>query len=130
MGAWRSMRHLPPITRMPRVAAASKNASAECACTVQNEATVVVPLTQALVEEQRGHGARVRRVRELLLGDERVFFQPVEQLLAVGADDLRLRIVDVAVDEAGQDQARPGRTPLYGYPAAGGRAPRRRARNA
>ena len=50
-------------------------------------------IAQALVEENSGDRARMRDVGELLLGDERVLVQPVEQLLAVGADDLRLRVV-------------------------------------
>ena len=112
------MRHLPAIVRMPRAAAASKNASTECSCTVQKLATVVVPLRKHSSRKTLGDRARMRNVRELLLGDERVFLEPVEQLLAVGADDLRLRVVDVAIDEAGQDQRVRGRTHIYVCPAA------------
>ena len=44
-------------------------------------------------------------IGELLLLDEGIVVQPVEELRAVGADDLSLRIVDVRVDEAGHDKA-------------------------
>src|SRR6185436_12371937 len=37
-------------------------------------------------------------------GDEGVPVQPVDQLFAAGADDGRLRVVNVTVDEAGNDQ--------------------------
>ena len=43
-------------------------------------------------------------VRKLLFFHKRVFLQPVQQLRAVGADHPGLRVVDVRVDEAGQDQ--------------------------
>ncbi len=65
---------------------------------------VVVPLRRHSSRKNSGDGARMGGVRELLFGDEGVFREPVEQLLAVGADDLRLRVVHVAVDEPGQDQ--------------------------
>ena len=44
-------------------------------------------------------------IGKLLLFDEGVVVQPVEELRAVGADDLGLRIMDVGVDEAGHDEA-------------------------
>ncbi len=61
-------------------------------------------ISQAFIEEQRGDGLRVGDVGELLLGDEGVLVQPVEQLLAMRTDDLRLWVVHVAIDEPGQDQ--------------------------
>ncbi len=62
------------------------------------------PVRQARVEEQVGDAARVRVIGELALGGERVVVEPVDQPLAAGADDLGLRIMDVRVDEAGNDQ--------------------------
>ncbi len=44
-------------------------------------------------------------IGEFLLLDERVVMQPVQQLRAIGADDLGLRIVDVSVDEARHHEA-------------------------
>ncbi len=61
-------------------------------------------VAQAFIEKRAGDAARMRRVRELLFGDEGVFFQPVEQLLAVGAHDLQLRVMNMAIDEARQNQ--------------------------
>ena len=46
----------------------------------------------------------MRGIGEFLLFDERVIVQPVEQLRAVRADHLGLRIVDVGVDETGHDE--------------------------
>ena len=46
----------------------------------------------------------MRGIGEFLLFDERIVVQPVEQLRAVGADDLGLRIMDVGVDETGHDE--------------------------
>ena len=44
------------------------------------------------------------RVGEPLLLDEGVVVQPVEQLRAIGGDHLRLRIVDVHIDQPGHDE--------------------------
>ena len=44
-------------------------------------------------------------VGEFLLLDKRVVVQPVDELRAVGADHLGLRIMDVGVDEAGGHDA-------------------------
>ena len=44
-------------------------------------------------------------IGEFLLLDEGIVVEPVEQLRAVGADHLGLRIVDMGVDEAGHDEA-------------------------
>ena len=46
----------------------------------------------------------MRGIGEFLLFDKGVVVQPVEQLRAVGADHLGLRIVDVGVDETGHDE--------------------------
>ena len=46
----------------------------------------------------------MRGIGEFLLLDEGVFLQPFEQLRAIGRDHLRLRIVDMGVDESGQNQ--------------------------
>ena len=43
-------------------------------------------------------------IGELLLLDERVVVQPIEQLRAVGADHLGLRIMDMGVDESRHDE--------------------------
>ena len=59
---------------------------------------------QAFPEEHARHRASVFRVSELLFRNEGVLVEPVDELIAVRADDLRLRIVHVAVDEAGEDQ--------------------------
>ncbi|SEF66113.1 hypothetical protein SAMN05216242_103187 [Thauera chlorobenzoica] len=59
---------------------------------------------QQLVAEKSGDFGGVRRVGEAGFGGEGVFFQPGEQLLAVAGDDVGLGVVDVGVDEAGQDQ--------------------------
>ena len=61
-------------------------------------------IAQALVQENFRDGACVRAIGELLLGDECVLLEPVEQLFAVCADDLRLRVVDVAIDESRQHE--------------------------
>ncbi len=60
--------------------------------------------TQAFLQEHARGFTRMRGVGKLLLGHEGVLVQPVEQLLAVRADDGRLWIVHMAVDEAGQHQ--------------------------
>ena len=61
-------------------------------------------VAQQLVEEERRDPRGVGRVLELLLLDEGVFLQPFQQLRAVGADHLGLRVVDVGVDQPGQDE--------------------------
>ena len=43
-------------------------------------------------------------VAEAGLGGEGVLLEPFQQLLAVGGDDVDLRVVHVAVDEARHDQ--------------------------
>ena len=61
------------------------------------------PGPQQFAEEQRRDGLRMCLVGELPLRDEGVFVQPREQLFAIGADHLHLRIMDVGVDEARAD---------------------------
>ena len=46
----------------------------------------------------------MRGIGKFLLFDEGVVGKPVEQLRAVGADHLSLRIMDVGVDETGGDE--------------------------
>src|SRR5271166_7033301 len=57
------------------------------------------------IKKEFGNPSAVRGVAELLLLDERVIVQPVEQLRAIGADDLGLRIVDMCIDESRHDEA-------------------------
>ena len=57
------------------------------------------------VEKELGDARAMRGIGEFLLLDERIVMEPVEQLRAVGADHLGLRIMDVRVDEAGHDEA-------------------------
>jgi hypothetical protein len=47
----------------------------------------------------------MRGIRKFLLLDKRIRVQPVEQLCAIGANHLGLRIMDVGVNEAGRDEA-------------------------
>ena len=68
---------------------------------------MVVPWRQELVEERAGDARGMGRVGELRLLREGVGVQPVEQLRAPGGDDLRLRHVDVGVDEPRHQQVRP-----------------------
>ena len=46
----------------------------------------------------------MRGIGKFLLFDERIIVQPVEQLRAVGADHLGLRIVNVGVDKPRHDE--------------------------
>ena len=46
----------------------------------------------------------MRGIGKLLLFDEGIILQPVEQLRAVGADHLGLRIVNVGVDKPRHDE--------------------------
>src|SRR5208337_1591650 len=57
------------------------------------------------IKKEFGNPSAVRGVAELLLLDKRVIVQPVEQLRAIGADDLGLRIVDMRIDEFRHDEA-------------------------
>ena len=64
----------------------------------------MVPERNKFVEKERRDARAMRGIGEFLLLDERIVVQPVEQLRAVGADHLGLRIMDVGVDEAGHDE--------------------------
>ena len=59
---------------------------------------------QDLAEEQPRHPLGMGLIGELQLRGEGILLEPGQQLLAVGGDHLQLRIVDVGVDQAGQDQ--------------------------
>ena len=59
------------------------------------------------IEKEAGDRGGVRGVRELLLLDESVFLQPLQKLRAVGGDDPGLRVMDMRVDESGQNQPTP-----------------------
>src|SRR5271166_423666 len=61
--------------------------------------------TEQFVEKEVRDPRAMRGIAEFLLLDERVIVQPVEQLRAIGADDLRLRIVDMRIDESRHDEA-------------------------
>ena len=58
-----------------------------------------------LVEKERGDPRAMLGIGESLFFDESVIIEPVEQLRAVGAGHLGLRIMDVRVDEPRTDQA-------------------------
>ena len=87
------MRHLPAMVRMPRCRRRFEERVDGMRVHRAEARDGRRAVAQAFVEEDFRDGARVRDVRELLLGHERVFLEPVEQLLAVRADDLRLRVV-------------------------------------
>jgi len=61
-------------------------------------------VAQQLVEEEIGDFARMPGVREAALGRIRVAGQPLEQLFPVGGDDVGLRIMNVRIDETGDDE--------------------------
>jgi hypothetical protein len=61
-------------------------------------------VAQQFVQEEFRDLAGVVRVAEGGFGRKRVPLQPLQQLRAVGPDDVGLRVVDVRVDEAGDDQ--------------------------
>src|SRR5439155_20038611 len=61
-------------------------------------------VTQQLREEEVGNLAGVGGIVEPPLGWKRVAREPFEQLFAVGRDDVGLRVMDVRVDEAWDDQ--------------------------
>jgi hypothetical protein len=72
---------------------------------VQYTAAVVVPLRRSSSRKEARDAGGVRRIGELLLLDEGVPVQPFDKLRAVGRDHLGLRVVDVGIDQAGQDHA-------------------------
>ncbi len=59
---------------------------------------------QQLAQEHLRHHRGMGRLGELLLGHEGVGIEPFEQLRAIGADHLQLRIMHMGVDHAGHDQ--------------------------
>jgi len=61
-------------------------------------------VAEALREKDSRDFARMPAVAKALLGDEGISLEPVEELRSAGADDRRLREVDVAVDESRRDQ--------------------------
>src|SRR5262249_1540395 len=61
-------------------------------------------VAQQLIEKEPGNFAGVLWIAEALFGGEGVAFEPLEQLLPVGGDDVRLWIVDVGVEKAGSDE--------------------------
>ncbi len=62
------------------------------------------PVAQELGEEEVGDLARIFQVSEPSLDGKGVALEPFEELLAVGSNDVDLRIVHVRVDEPRQDQ--------------------------
>ena len=92
--------------RSSRAAAAWKNSSTEPRCTLQNTIAVVVPLRSSSSRKKLRDAARVRGARERHLGRIGVVPQPVEQRTAAGGDDVGLRIVDVRVDKARDEDVR------------------------
>ena len=65
-------------------------------------------VAQQLVAEEAGDRIGVGAVREACLLREDVAVEPFQQLLAMGGDAVGLRVVDMGVDEAGNDRlARP-----------------------
>ncbi len=63
------------------------------------------PVAQQFVEEEGGDLVGMRAVREGGLGGIDMALEPLQQLPAVRGDAGDLRIMDVRVDEAGDDQA-------------------------
>ena len=60
---------------------------------------------EQLVEEEGGDLVGMAAVGEGLFGREDMAFEPLHELLAVRGDALDLRIMDMGIDEAGDDQA-------------------------
>ena len=56
------------------------------------------------VEEEFGDAGGVPRLGKFLLLDEGVFLQPFKELCAIGRDHLRLRIMDMRIDETRHDE--------------------------
>ena len=61
-------------------------------------------MAQQRIQEQAGDRAPMLRIGEGALRREGVVVEPVQQLPAVGGDDVDLRVMHVGVDEARQDQ--------------------------
>ena len=60
---------------------------------------------QQLVEEKLRRRARIDGIGKALFGREGIALEPVEQITAAGTDDIGLRIVNVRIDEARQDES-------------------------
>jgi hypothetical protein len=75
------------------------------------------------IDEERSLRVRMRGIGMPRFGGEGVALEPVEQFGAVARDDIELGAVDVAVDEAGQQQpatmivAHPARIGCFGWTA-------------
>ena len=88
---------------MWRRRAAVKNASTDWGWMVGKTEAVVVPLRRSSSKKNSAwppHGG----IGEPPFRRKRISLQPLEQLRAVGGDDVDLRIVDMGIDEARQDQ--------------------------
>ena len=59
---------------------------------------------EQLVDEHAGDFTRVVRIGEFCFGRKGVPVEPVEQLRAIGADDIELRKMHMAVDKSGNDE--------------------------
>src|SRR5258706_11873909 len=57
-----------------------------------------------LIEKELRDLGSVLRIAEAAFFDKRVILQPVEQGASARANDIRLRVVDVSVDESGQQE--------------------------
>ena len=101
----RSISTLPETIRMSRSSAASNSASTEPAWTVAKTSALVVPWRSSSSRKKAATASAWRAVGEGLLGREDMAFEPLHELLAVRGDALDLRIMDMRVDEAGDDQA-------------------------
>jgi hypothetical protein len=64
------------------------------------------PVRQQLVEQEARQHLGLALMRQLLLLDEGVLVEPLHQLGAIGRDHLRLRHVQMRIDEARHDQIR------------------------
>ena len=87
-----------------RTAGAPADAAGITLFLVPRDAAGLTNVRQQRVEEVRGCRFGVRAVGVARLGGKGVRRQPVEQLAAVAGDDVDLRAVHVAVDEARHDR--------------------------
>ena len=101
----RSISTLPETIRMSRSSAASNKASTEPAWTVAKTSALVVPWRSSSSRKKAATPIGMGAVGEGLFGREDMAFEPLHELLAVRGDALDLRIMDMGVDEAGDDQA-------------------------
>ena len=94
----------PAISRMLRRAASSNSSSVATGAVVVKAWQVVVPDGEQIVEEASRAVAGIGAVLVLDLLREDPLLQPRQKMLAERADHPGLREVDMAVDEARQDQ--------------------------